>query len=137
MLHLDVHPVDQFLGQLVASAGTQAERRLAERLRYLLTAYRDEQDGASYSLPSLKGLLEFLRQAPGLAYPAVTVTPEGLLYATWKQPPDKVFSVEFMDEQQVRFVVIRPHTSYVTGTSTGDKLLATATRLQVMDWAGV
>lgn len=115
--------------------------RLAARIEQLLEAYKEDSDGRVFSSDSLRVFISFLEQAGSLRYPAVTLTPGGDLYASWKQGSSHVFSAQFLKNKQIRFVIMRPNqfaigqTEQFSGLSTALSLPSSIEKLGVFDWA--
>lgn len=115
--------------------------RLAARIERLLDAYKEDSDGRVFSSDSLRVFISFLEQAGSLRYPAVTLTPGGDLYASWKQGSSHIFSAQFLKNKQIRFVIMRPNqfaigqTEQFSGLSTALSLPSSIEKLGVFDWA--
>lgn len=109
---------------------------LAERIDALLAAFQDDGDGVPASANSLRGLLSFLEAHPALNYPSITLTPNGDFYASWKKARTHVFSIQFLDNGQVRFVVLRAEpAAQLSGLTTPTELMDIVAPLHVLDWA--
>ena len=139
-LRTDERPVRELLDELRYGTAINFRERLAARLDRLLDAYKEDSQGKAFSAASLRGFISFLENAPGLQYPAVTITRDGELYTSWKQAPDKVFSIQFMETGQARFVVFRPNpihagqSDQMHGLTTPDVLLDAIAHLGVLEW---
>ena len=116
--------------------------RLASRLTELEKAVQEEEmDGRGISITSLHHFVEFLKTYPVLRCPAVSVTPERNIYAFWKSGTDRVFSIHFLADGNVRFVVFCPNRVHpgeairLSGAATADVLMSVAAPHGVLDWA--
>lgn len=116
--------------------------RIAIRLNYLLEVSREEQpEQAPPAAASLQGFLAFLFKNPDLAYPDLVLTPDGNVRAQWRRGPRQHFAVEFLEDEDVRFVIFAPDpkhpykTARVSGTATVDSVMGQARYYQVLDWA--
>jgi hypothetical protein len=93
--------------------GLPYSERLANRLDFLLSALEEEieeeeETWAEGSPDSLWQMLLFLRTAPDLRYPTVTITPSATFRAQWQADRNSHFAVDFLPDGQVRFVVFSP-----------------------------
>lgn len=104
-------PKGQIQRQITAlrSGGLPYRGRLADRLDFLLTALEEEGETWAESSPdSLRQMLLFLRAAPDLRCPTVTITPLATFRAQWQAGRNRHFAVDFLPDGQVRFVVFSP-----------------------------
>lgn len=140
-LRADESTIQAELANLRHASAIPYKDRLAARLDQLLAAYKEDTDGRVFSVDSLRGLIVFLENARFLRYPSVTLTRNGDIYASWKQGKDHVFSAQFLQTQQVRFVVFRPNVHSVgqfdqlSGLTTPQSLPSMISHLNVSDWA--
>ena len=116
--------------------------RLASRLSELQKAVQEEElDGRGISVRSLQHFIEFLEAYPALRCPAISVTPNRNIYASWKSGSDRVFSIHFLPEGEVRFVIFRPNDKHpgqairLSGTATVDVIISIAAPHGVLNWA--
>lgn len=110
---------------------------MSARIASLLEAFQEDSGGVAVSVNSLQSLLAFLEAHPTLKYPAITLTPSGDFYASWKENRTQVFSVQFLDNGQVRFVVLRNGpTAQLSGLTTPATLMNLVAPLHVLEWAG-
>ena len=122
------------------SVGYRAE--LTARLTELQRAVQEEEpDGRGITVKSLQEFIEFLKTNPALRCPSITVTPERNVYASWKSGPNKVFSIHFLPDGKVRFVIFCPNKKHeeeiirLSGTATADIIMSTVTPHGVLSWA--
>jgi hypothetical protein len=116
--------------------------RLASRLSELQKAVQEEElDGRGISVGSLQRFIEFLEAYPALRCPAISVTPDRNIYTSWKSGSDRVFSIHFLPEGEVRFVIFRPNDKHpgqairLSGTATVDVIISIAAPHGVLNWA--
>ena len=84
--------------------------RIANRLFVLQKAAKeDEPDSTGISLSSLQGFYDFLLQQRNLKYPTITLSPDNNIYASWRAEQGRVFSVHFLENNDVRFVIFMPN----------------------------
>lgn len=128
--------LQELLSELRAAQALGYREQLAARIASLMSNV-DEPDDVALSLNSLQQLVHFLSSHPELKCPTVTVTPGGDMYASWQKNLSCVFSIQFMDNGQVRFVVLRLQSSeQLSGLTSPEALMATVAPLNVMEWAG-
>ena len=112
------------------------------RLLSLREMLREEEGpSAEFSLDSLRAFLAFLRQIPGVRQPSITLTPEGEVYARWKDEGVRLFAIHFISGETVRFVAFRPNprrprlVQRVSGVDAVDTVMSTANNAcSVLDW---
>lgn len=108
-------------------------KRIAQRIRALRQMVREDDDG-DIALDSLRSFYDFLSLHPEVGYPEITLTPDGNIYACWKSRDRALFSIHFLPQSRVRYVVFapdrkRPHLmDRISGTSSVDTVLETADR---------
>ena len=115
---------------------------LVSRLSELQKAVQEEElDGRGISAKSLQHFIELLNAYRALRCPTVSVTPDRNIYASWKSGSDRLFSVHFLQDGKVRFVIFCPNdkrpgeTIRLSGTATVDVILSTAAPHGVLNWA--
>jgi hypothetical protein len=105
-------PRGQIQRQIIAlrrGGGLPYRERLARRLDVLLGALEEEgETWAEDSPDSLRQMLLFLRAAPDLRCPTVTITPSATFRAQWQAGQNSHLAVDFLPDGQVRFVVFSP-----------------------------
>lgn len=114
---------------------------MGQRLEYLdLTSHEDFPDQAPISPNSLRAFIEFVCSIPKLVYPAIVLTYSGNIRAEWTRTQDKHFAVEFLDTNQVRFVVFAPdpqnpfEVSRASGIASIDSVLTLVHPYKVSSW---
>jgi hypothetical protein len=115
---------------------------LASRLNELQKAVQEEEpDGRGINPRSMQQFIALLKANPALHCPIVSVTPDQNIYASWKSGPDRVFSIHFLPDGSVRFVIFCPNDRHpdqsvrLSGTATVDVIISIASRHGVLDWA--
>jgi hypothetical protein len=137
---------DENIEQIIWRIGTAFSAwygaKLAARLAELQTAVQEEEaDGSGITVESLQHFFEFLKAHPTLRCPALSVTPERNIYASWKSGANRVFSVHFLPDGNVRFVIFCPNDKHsgetirLTGAATVDVLMSVAEPHGVLSWA--
>ncbi len=104
-------------------------RQLANRLEFLIEAEREQYPLEwQFSESSLIGFLEFLEEHPRLHYPDVSLSPDGLLLAQWRETSTRNAVLEFEDTGQVQFVLFAPSVlgvARISGVTSPDRALRT------------
>lgn len=138
----DDESVEEIIWRVRAVLPVQYRARLASRLRELQKAVQEEElDGGGIAVGSLHNFVELLKAHPALRCPAVSVTPDRNIYASWKSGPDRVFSIHFLPDGKVRFVIFRPNDKHpgqavrLSGTATADVIISVAAPHGVLAWA--
>ncbi len=130
----------QRLNDLVTFVQRNYSSRLASRLQKIFEAVKEEQLGINFlSVDSLKNFVRFLKQNP-LPAPNLVLTSSGNVRAEWKKGPDKFLGLEFLKENDCKFVLFAPdefaHSKIlrVSGWSSIDRILNTIEFYGVNDW---
>ncbi len=98
--------VENIILQIRFSQLIRYGERISNRLSDLRRAVREE-DG-EISADSLRGFFSFLKMYPNIRYPDIALTPDGNIYARWKGDRGALFSVEFLPDSKVGYVVFSP-----------------------------
>jgi len=138
----DEQSAEEIIWRVQTVLPVQYRARLASRLRELQKAVQEEElDGGGIAVGSLHNFVELLKAHPALRYPAVSVTPDRNIYASWKSGADRVFSIHFLPDGKVRFVIFRPNDKHpgqairLSGTATVDVIIGVAAPHGVLAWA--
>ncbi len=134
--------VEEIIWRVGTTLSVRYRTRLISRLIELQRAVQEEElDGRGISAQSLQHFIELLKAYPALRCPAVSVTPDRNIYASWKSGPDRVFSIHFLPDGKVRFVIICPNDKHpdqtirLPGAATVDVIIDIAKPLGVLEWA--
>ncbi len=133
--------VEQIIWRAVTTLSPAYRLKLAARLSELQKAVREESDGCGISAKSLDNFIKFLKAYPALRRPAISVTPELNIYATWKSGFDQLFSIHFLPDGGVRFVIFCPNNKHsgeiirLSGAATMDVLMSVVEPHGVLKWA--
>lgn len=138
----DEQSVEEIIWRVRTTLPLSYRVRLASRLSELQKAVQEENlDGREISIRSLQHFIEFLEAYPGLRCPAISVTPDRNIYASWKLGSDRVFSIQFLPDGKARFVIFCPNDKHlgevirISGTATVDVVMSIAAPHGVLDWA--
>lgn len=110
----------------------------------LLTLFHDakEDDPKSIGIAvdSLRYFYSFLQSNTNLKCPTISLTPEYNIYSTWREAKNRLFSIHFLPNGDVRFVIFKPNDRHperkirISGTATTDVLKETVAPYGVWDW---
>ncbi len=112
--------------------------RLADRMTKLADVFAEDYDGRDLSARSAEAFVTFLAASPNLAYPDITATPAGDLYAEWRGQHGRLLTIEFLESGEARYLIFRPNPKHpqrvdrLTGTTTADALEETVVPLAQM-----
>lgn len=137
---------DESVEEIIWGVGTSPSIRyrakLASRLNELQKGVREEEsDGRGITAKSLQHFIELLKAYPALRCPAISVTPERNIYASWKSGSDRVFSIHFLPDGNVRIVICCPNDKHsaetirLSGAATLDVLMSVVEPHGVLNWA--
>lgn len=138
----DEQSVEEIIRRVRTTFPRSYRVRLASRLSELQKAIQEEElDGRGISVRSLQHFIEFLEAYSSLRCPAISVTPDRNIYTSWKSGSDRVFSIHFLPEGEVRFVIFRPNDKHpsqtirISGTATVDVIMSIVVPHGVLEWA--
>ena len=98
--------LSHFISRIRHSPNINNADRIANRLEYLGKTWGEEvSDGDLISSNSLQSFINFLSINPKIRYPDITLTPTGNIYARWKGLNKSLFSLHFLQDLKVRFVI--------------------------------
>ena len=116
---------------------------LAKRLFELFEDSKEEDpQNVGISLGSLQGFYRFLQSYPYLRKPALSLTPDFDIYASWRSGTERVFSIHFLASGLVRFAIIAPAHNHpgqnirLSGVATMDNFMEKVSPWDVLSWAG-
>jgi hypothetical protein len=115
-------------------------KRLADRLLTLFTYAKEEDpDSLGIAAGSLRDFYDFLYLHDNLKYPSITLSPDNNILASWRGEQNRVFSVHFLSNKDVRFVIFKPIKKYpdrkfrFSGAATIDTLMDEIPK-DMLDW---
>jgi hypothetical protein len=133
--------VQELIFRIRTSLSVPYREHLANRL---ITLFNDAKEEDPYSLGisygSLQNFYNFLQLHDNLKRPAIALTPEYNIYASWRDNKKRVFSVHFLPSGDVRFVIFKPNDRHpermirLSGTATTDILLETVAASEILNW---
>lgn len=114
---------------------------LALRLSELFDDSKEEFPyGPGIRLSSLRNFYNFLKMNKTLKRPAVSLSPDFNIYASWKGSDSEVFSAHFVSDTDVRYVVLVPNEKYPekqrlgSGTTTYDDVMNSLSSYKIGNW---
>ena len=103
-------------------------------------AKEEDPDSLGIAAGSLRNFYYFLHLHTNLKRPAISLTPDYNIYASWRGERNRVFSVHFLPNGDVRFVIFKPNDRHpgrqirLSGIATSDILMETVAPDGVSDW---
>ncbi len=142
LLDIEDNQVQQLIFQIRRSTSIPNNERLANRLITLFNDAKEEDSTSSgIRVGSLRNFYFFqLTLRANLKYPAISLTPDNDIYVSWRNGQNQVFSVHFLPNGDVRFVIFKPNdrhperTIRLSGITTTDTLIETVDSYGVWDW---
>ena len=141
LLDSEEDQVQELIFRIKTSPSIPYRERLAKKL---VTLFKDakEEDSASpgIAVGSLRNFYNFLRLHANIKCPTISLTPEYNIYASWRVEQNRVFSVHYLPNGNVRFVIFKPNDRHperqirISGIATTDILMETVTPTGVWDW---
>ena len=114
--------------------------KLAERFITLFNDVKEEDPlSVGPSIESLRIFYNFLKLHSDLKMPSISLTPDNLIYASWRDQ-NKVFSVIFSKNEFVQFFVFEPDSTdasrnvRLSGSIAVEKLLEAVKSAGVLNW---
>ena len=101
--------VESIISQIRFSQLVRHGERISNRLSDLRRSIREEEGKhADISADSIRAFFSFLKLCSNIRYPDITLAPDGDIYARWKGDNGSLFSVEFLPNSRVGYVVFAP-----------------------------
>lgn len=101
--------VENLISRIRLSQNMLHAERTSNRLRNLRDTIREEDgNDEDISAESIHSFFLFLKMHPNIRYPDITLTPDGNVYSCWKGDNGSLFSVEFLPDSRVGYVVFAP-----------------------------
>jgi hypothetical protein len=105
---------------------------LANRLLALYyDAKEEDPECVGIAAESLRSFNDFIHLHTNLKRPIISLTPDNNIYASWRDEQNRVFSIHFLPNADVRFVMFKPNVKRpgrkirVSGSATIDTLMET------------
>jgi hypothetical protein len=131
--------------QLIYYIGMLPDIKYRDKLvKRLITLFYESKEEAPDSIGidsfSFRNFYNFLSLNSNLKYPAISLTPECHIYASWRDEQKRLFSVHFLPGNNVRFVIFKPNNRHpeqnirLSGIATTDILRESVEPHGVLDW---
>lgn len=141
LLNSEYNKVHELIFRIRKSISIQYGKYIADRL---LTLYNDEKEEDLTSLgiavDSLRNFYNFMQLHPNTICPDISLSPEYNIYISWRDNQKQLFSVHFLPNDDVRFVVFRENKRHpeqkirLSGVATCDILIETIAPLLEIEW---
>ena len=141
LLNREFIKVHELIFRIRKSISIQYGKYIAERL---LTLYNDEKEEDSTSLGiavgSLQNFYNFMQLYPNMICPDISLSPEYNIYISWRDNRKQLFSIHFLPNDEVRFVVFRENKLHpeqkirLSGVATCDIIIETVSPLLEIEW---
>ena len=141
LLNNEEDQVQELIFRIRKSISIRYHESLANRLLILFNDAKEE-DSASLGIAvgSLRNFYNFFRLHTNLKCPTISLTPDYNIYASWRGEQNRVFSVHFLPNGDVRFVIFKPNDRHpgrqirLSGIATTDILMETVAPESVSYW---
>jgi len=141
LLNNEEDQVQELIFRIRKSRSIPYHESLANRLLALFKDAKEEDpDSLGIAAGSLRNFYNFLYLHTNLKHPAISLTPDYNIYASWRGEQNRVFSVHFLPNGDVRFVIFKPNDRHpgrqirLSGIATSDILMETVAPDSVSDW---
>ncbi len=133
--------VQELIFRIKRSKFISYRKGLANRLLALFNDAKEEDpDCIGITAGSLRNFNNFLHLHTNIKCPTISLTPDYNIYASWRGEQNRVFSVHFLTNADVRFVIFKPNDRHpkrkirVSGVATSDILMETVESYRIEDW---
>jgi hypothetical protein len=133
--------VQELIFQIKTSLFIPYMERLANRLIILFNDAKEEDPTCpGISAGSLRYFYNFLQLHTNLKCPTISLSPEYNIYASWRDGQKRVFSIHFLPNGDVRFVIFQPNDKHperqirISAIATADILKDMVAPSGVWDW---
>jgi len=141
LLKREEDQVQELIFRIKRSRTISCQELLANRLLTLFyDAKEEDPDCVGIAAESLRNYYNFIHLHTNIKCPTISLTPEYNIYASWRDEQNRVLSVHFLPNMDVRFVMFKPNDRHperkirVSGIATIDILMDTLTPYCIEDW---
>ncbi|MBW2641337.1 MAG: hypothetical protein JRE10_14575 [Deltaproteobacteria bacterium] len=141
LLKREEDQVQELIFRIKRSKSICYREGLANRLLSLFNDAKEEDpDCLGIAAKSLRNFNNFLHLNTNLKCPTISLTPDYNIYASWKGEQGRVFSLHFLPNEDVRFVIFKPNDRHperkirVSGIATTDVLMETVMSYRIEEW---
>jgi len=141
LLKREEDQVQELIFRIKRSKSICYRKGLANRLLTLFNDAKEEDpDCLGIAAKSLRNFNNFLHLNTNLQCPTISLTPDYNVYASWRDEQKRVFSIHFLPDADVRFVIFKPNDRHperkirISGVATTDVLMETVIPYGIGDW---
>jgi hypothetical protein len=141
LLNSEENQVQELIFRIKTSRYIPYRERLANRILALIKDAKEEDpDCIGIATDSLRNFYNFIHLYTDIKCPIITLSPEYNIYASWKGEQNRLFSIHFLPNADVRFVMFKPNDKHpkrkirVSGLATTDIIMETLTPYCIEDW---
>ena len=141
LLKREEDQVQELIFRIKRSKSICYRKGLANRLLTLFNDAKEEDpDCLGIAAKSLRNFNNFLHLHTNLKCPTISLTPDYNIYASWRDEQNRVFSIHFLPNADVRFVIFKPNGRHperkirISGVATTDVLMETVMSYRIEEW---
>jgi hypothetical protein len=141
LLNSEEDQVQELIFRIKTSRSIAYRESLANRLLALFNdAKEEDSDCVGIAAESLRNFISFIHFHTNLKSPTISLTPDYSIYASWRDEQNRLFSIHFLPDADVRFVIFKPNDRHperkirISGVATTDVLMETVTPCGIGDW---
>ena len=133
--------VQELIFRIKRSIAISNRKNLANKILTLFNDAKEEDpDCLGIAAESLRNFYNFFHLHTDIKCPTISLTPDYNIYASWRGEQNRVFSVHFLPNGDVRFVIFKPNDRHpgrqirLSGIATTDILMETVAPNAVSYW---
>jgi len=141
LLKSEEDQVQELIFRIKRSRTISYRESLANRLLTLFyDAKEEDPDCIGIAAESLRNFYNFIHLHTDIKCPTISLTPDYNIYASWRGEQNRVFSIHFLPNVDVRFVIFKPNDRHperkirISGLATTDILMETMTPYRIKGW---
>jgi len=141
LLKSEEDQVQEFIFRIKRSRTISYRDSLANRILTLFyDAKEEDPDCIGIAVESLRNFYNFIHLYTDIKCPTISLTPDNNIYASWRGENNRVFSIHFLTNADVRFVIFKPNDRHperkirISGLATPDILMETMTPYRIKGW---
>jgi len=133
--------VHDLIFRIRSTTGISDNITIANKLLKLYNFSKEDDPAfAGIEVSSLQNFYGFLQKNVTLRCPVISLTPDSNIYASWQSDGRRIFSVLFLPDNDVRYVVFKPNDRHPgrmirnSGITTSDNLMEEVACYRLYDW---
>ncbi|GMQ79906.1 MAG: hypothetical protein BMS9Abin03_357 [Thermodesulfobacteriota bacterium] len=141
LLNSEENQVQELIFRIKTSRSISYRESLANRILALFKDAKEEDpDCIGIAVESFRNFYNFIQLHTNIKCPIISLTPEYNIYASWRGKKNQVFSIHFLPNADVRFVMFKPNDRHperkirISGLATTDIIMETLTPYYIKDW---